>query len=212
MKREKDGGNKKRKRAPVFKIAFALAAALASTAVFALFNAAPAGADNKLTLGNVSVTVEEGGNWNADGAPAIAEGVSVAKAPKVKNDGALPVYTRLLAAGGTDKFLFSTKENPGSDTGEWVEFESLHGGEGAAWELKDDGFWYYIEDGGILAADGVTPPLFTYVKLKGSFAGGADELDLIVYAEAVQTISYETGEAFTGAAAAFEALKGGDIQ
>jgi hypothetical protein len=213
MKHERRTDRPAARRVPAYIAALGMVAALAVTltTTLALFTDVPDGAENKATLGYVDSELDEGEGWN-DKSPTPAEVSprgSVAKAPKVTNNGSLPVYARILVAGGTDKFEFTTAE-PVEDAS-WDEFEDLYDNEDetSAWKLEEDGYYYYIKGGGILEPKKSTTALFTNVKLKRDFGGGDDELDIIVYAEVIQTISYD-GKPFGSPQYAFAALSAPD--
>jgi hypothetical protein len=190
------------RKLPLFALALTLALVLALTvpATLALFIAKPSGAENTITPGYADVdVVEEEWDKQGDEIEVSPGGPPVSKDPAVKNNNSIPVFVRMLVTGGVKNFKYIV------GTGGEVEFEALPvGGDNSSWQKGTGGdeYFYYKK---ILEPEQTTTTLFDAVKLKSEFTGGADNLDIIVYAEAVQTIG-ENGEEFKTVQDAFEAI------
>ena len=144
-------------------LAAGLTATLSVSNSLALFTATPPQAANSVTIDRVIIGIDEG-DW-ADG-PTVTPGVPVKKEPKVENTSPFPVWVRVTAAG-----LKNFEPEGLGAGGLWQEFP------------EGSGVWYYTVP---LEPGDSTEPLFTAVKLKKDFYGDASELNIVIYAEAVQ--------------------------
>ncbi|MDR0862357.1 MAG: hypothetical protein LBN30_06260 [Oscillospiraceae bacterium] len=160
--------------------AILLVSCLVVTVTLALYVDTTEAATNTLTLGDVDISVFE-----PDGTEYTiteTEGVynAISKSPSVQNDGSVPVYVRIILGGG-DNFTFDY------DTTNWVQ------------DTNDAHVYYYrhiLQPG---TESRTLTPLFTSVTPKPNV--DVTDLNLIVYAEAVQTWVAGATDAITAFAA-----------
>jgi hypothetical protein len=151
--------------------ALAVVAAVAVTTVtLGLFAVQTPAATNTITLGTVSVSVNEGEDWPEGGqAQEIALNGTLPKAPTVVNEGTVPVWVRVTVAGLEN---FDTEFTDSDSESNIDEYNTTD------WLKVDDIFYYKFP----LEKNGTTSAIFTRVKLINASGG----LDIIVFAEAVQ--------------------------
>ncbi len=134
---------------------------------------------NKITMGNVEITVHEDG-WKDN--PTVAPGSPISKKPTVENVGKNPCYVRVK--------VVESKSGP----------TVTYAGMGANWEKKTDGYYYYKQPLTVSAPGNVTTPLFTQVTFDFIEGNVNPDFEINVYAEAVQS------EGFKDCTAAFAAV------
>ena len=162
---------------------------------YALFSGQGGSLNNTLTFGKVNVDVLEDFDQYAD----PRDGEPIGKNPMVKNsDDSVDVWVRVAVAGGMDNFKFSATGDA-ADYHFWNEYTGLLPD---GWVIGADGYFYYEST---LKPGESTPPLFKYIKFVGDPDGitDASELDIAIYAEAVQS---KAGNS-SNAADAFAAIR-----
>jgi hypothetical protein len=185
--------------------ALILALSIHTTGALAMFSEKTDPANNTVPLGHVDISLsEDGGPWasdtgyDSDGNPVAISKYDptrqdpnmVAKAPVVTNNGTVPVYVR-LTIDNMDKFHFYTADNV------LITDWDSHGN---GWVLVGDNTLYYSNQ--LDPGDHTNPP-FSSVSLAmdtedSDIAVGAN-LDLGIYAEAIQAAGFTSAEEAFGA-------------
>ncbi|MDR1537807.1 MAG: hypothetical protein LBU32_07385 [Clostridiales bacterium] len=127
---------------------------------------------NSLGFGHVEITLNE--TWNQPGV-ATPGGAKLQKIPTVTNEsGSVDAYVRLTVTGGENYTI--TYEVEGQDdlpynTAYWIK------------DTAAPGVYYYKTK---VAPGDTTEPLFNFIQLKPGYEGSGHDLDIVIYAEAIQ--------------------------